>query len=242
MNLITVKSANHSKNSRKPTKIKFLIIHYTGMQSKRVSLDRLLNTRIKNKVSCHYFVERSGKIIQMVEDQKIAWHAGKSKWKNFINLNLNSIGIELENKGHQFGYQKFTNIQIKRLIFLILKLKKKYHITNSNILAHSDIAPLRKKDPGEKFPWKFLKKKGLGIWYPSLKYSKRVKKKNNIRNIFFKNLYKIGYRYFSIVKRSKNDKLIIKAFQRRYCQSKVDGLIDKKTLIISQYLASKANK
>ena len=149
--------------SRKTRKIKYVIIHYTGMQSEIESIKRLKDP--KSKVSAHYLISVSGKVIQLVKDNDVAWHAGKSRWKNFLNLNKSSIGIELENKGHKFGYEKFTNLQINHLINLCIKLKKKYKIKSSNILGHSDIAPLRKIDPGEKFPWKLLSKKKIGIWH-----------------------------------------------------------------------------
>ena len=114
---------NFSNKIRLKKSIKFVIIHYTGMQSEIVSIKRLKN--IKSKVSCHYFINRKGIIIQMVKDNKVAWHAGKSKWKTFENLNKSSIGIELVNKGHEFGYQNFSNLQIKSLIKLCQNLKKK---------------------------------------------------------------------------------------------------------------------
>ena len=107
-------SPNYSKKSRSSKHIKFVIIHYTGMQSEIASIKRLKNP--KSKVSCHYLINRKGKIIQLVEDRNIAWHAGKSKWKKFKNLNYNSIGIELENKGLRHGYENFTKIQINSLI------------------------------------------------------------------------------------------------------------------------------
>ena len=115
-------SPNFSSKKRNSKDIKFVIIHYTGMQSAIESLKRLKNP--KSKVSCHYLINRKGKIIQMVKDNRVAWHAGKSKWKNFVNLNRNSLGIELENKGHQYGYQNFSNLQIMSLINLCKKLKK----------------------------------------------------------------------------------------------------------------------
>ena len=115
-------SPNFSKKIRKFKEIKFVIIHYTGMQSEIESVKRLKNQ--KAKVSCHYLINRKGQIFQMVKDKNIAWHAGKSKWKNYVNLNKNSIGIELVNKGHQFGYQNFSKDQIKSLINLCKKLKK----------------------------------------------------------------------------------------------------------------------
>jgi len=237
MNLISIKSPNFSKKTRNIKEIRFLIIHYTGMQSMRESIKRL--TSIKHKVSCHYLINRQGKIFQMVEDRKIAWHAGKSKWGKLKNLNSNSIGIELVNKGHKFGYQKFSRKQISALVKLCFKLKIKYKIKNRFILGHSDIAPLRKSDPGEKFPWLELKKRKIGIWHSLSKKSSLFKKLSgkDIRKIFFKNLYKVGYRYFNKKKHSKTDKLIIKSFQRRFRQEKVDGKIDLECLKISFNLA-----
>lgn len=238
MNLIPLKSYNFSKKARNKGKIKFLIIHYTGMQSMRASIKRLIN--IRYKVSCHYLISREGKIFQMVEDNKVAWHAGKSKWGKKENLNKNSIGIELVNKGHRLGYQKFSKKQINALVELSIKLKKKYKIKNRCILGHSDIAPLRKSDPGEKFPWFKLKERNVGIWYSLKNNNNSFLKKlnaNNARKLFFKNLYSIGYRYFNIEKSSKTDKLIIKSFQRRFRQEKVNGKIDLKCLKISDYLA-----
>ena len=228
-------SPNFSKNPRKSNKIKVLIIHYTGMQSKIASVKRLLNP--KYKVSCHYLIDRKGKITKMVDEDKIAWHAGKSKWKNFTNINESSIGIELVNKGHKYGYEKFTKSQINCLIQISLKLKKKYKIENSNIIGHSDIAPFRKQDPGEKFPWKKLNKKNIGIWYKNLKLKPKKLTNKKINNLFFNNLYKIGYRYFNKNKRSKKDIYLIKAFQRRFNQKNITGVVDTKTFIISHFLA-----
>ena len=237
MNLISIKSPNYSKKARNKDKIRFLIIHYTGMQSMRASVKRLTNP--KHKVSCHYLIDRNGKIFQMVEDNKIAWHAGKSRWQKLKNLNKNSIGIELVNRGHEFGYQKFPRKQINTLIKLSAKLKRKYKIKNRFILAHSDIAPLRKSDPGEKFPWSELRKRKIGMWYSLNKKSSSSKRfdAKNIRNIFFKNLYKIGYRYFNKNKSSKTDKLIVRSFQRRFRQKRVNGKIDLECLKISSNLA-----
>ena len=123
MKIITNFSPNFSKKPRKLKEIKFIIIHYTGMQSEIESVNRLKNP--KAKVSCHYLINREGNLIKMVKDRYIAWHAGKSKWKNFINLNNYSIGIELVNKGHLLGYQNFTKKQINSLIILCKQLKKK---------------------------------------------------------------------------------------------------------------------
>ena len=205
------------------------------MQSARVSMKRLKNP--KSKVSCHYLIDRNGDTYKMVDDNKIAWHAGKSKWKNVSNLNKNSIGIEIQNKGHLIYYQHFSNKQISSLIVLIKLLIKKYKINKSNVLGHSDIAPLRKKDPGEKFPWSFLSTKGVSIWYPKFKLKKKEIKSKTKRRIFFKNIHKIGYRFFNLSKKSKRDREVIMAFQRRFLPREVDGKITAKTLKISQLLA-----
>ena len=235
MKIITNYSPNFSKKIRKKKQIKFVILHYTGMQSEIESIKRLTNQ--KTKVSCHYLINRKGLIIRMVKDKNIAWHAGKSKWKNFINLNKFSIGIELVNKGHQFGYQNYTNKQINNLIVLCKKLKKKYKINTENFLGHSDIAPLRKADPGEKFPWKKLSQFKLGKWYQQKNFI-AVKNKKKKEKIFFKNIKKLGFRYFNIERRNSKDKKIIKSFQQHYMPYNVTGKLDQKTFIISQYLTN----
>ena len=229
------KSLNFSKKPRSLRAIRYLIIHYSGMQSGRVSMDRLKNP--KSNVSCHYFIQRNGSIYSMVEDNKIAWHAGKSKWRNLNNLNKHSIGIEIQNKGHFISYQNYPKKQISSLIRLIKILMKKYKIKKKNILGHSDIAPLRKLDPGEKFPWHFLSKKGVAIWYVKNELKTYENDFKNRRKIFFRNIHKIGYRFFSLSKKSYKDRKIIIAFQRRFLPEEVNGKITKKTFKISQILA-----
>tara|TARA_E500000178_G_scaffold216244_1_gene213466 strand:+ start:1848 stop:2555 length:708 start_codon:yes stop_codon:yes gene_type:complete len=233
MKIIPSFSPNYSSKTRPKGDIKFLIIHYTGMQSEIESIKRLQNPKFK--VSCHYLINRKGKVIQLVKDKNIAWHAGKSKWKNFTNLNKTSLGIELVNRGHEFGYQKFSIYQIKSLLKLCKYLKKKYKINKENFLGHSDIAPLRKTDPGEKFPWKKLSTYNFGKWYN--KNSRVIPLNEKKRySLFFKNLQKIGYRYFNLQKRTKNDKKIIKCFQQHFLPNNVTGKIDKKTYEISHFL------
>ena len=235
MKIIPNLSPNYSKKNRPKREIKFVIIHYTGMQSEIESIKKLKDP--KHQVSCHYLINRKGEIIRMVNDLKIAWHAGKSKWKTFTNLNNNSIGIELVNKGHRFGYQSFSKKQISSLIALCKNLKKKYLIKKENFLGHSDIAPLRKIDPGEKFPWKKLSNNNLGKWYKN--NGKFLKSNYELSEItFFKNLKKIGFRYFNVSKRNYKDKRIIKSFQLHYLPNNVTGKIDKKTLIVSHFLSS----
>ena len=150
-------------------------------------------------------------------------------------MNNCSIGVELANLGHDFGYQAFPKRQINSLIKLGKFLKIKYKIKTENFLGHSDIAPLRKKDPGEKFPWKKLSKFQLGKWYND-KSKENKNKIEKTQNNFFKNIFKIGYRYFYLTKRSKTDSFIIRAFQRRYLPKNVTGKLDKKTHKISELL------
>ena len=155
-------SPNFSTSARNKKKIKYIVYHYTGMRSETKAVKRL--TDDNTNVSCHYFIKRNGQIILMVPELYEAWHAGKSRWKKDISLNKNSIGVEISNRGHEFGYQNYSKEQIFSLIKLSKYLIKKYKINRSNILGHSDIAFERKKDPGEKFPWRYLANKKIGIW------------------------------------------------------------------------------
>ena len=134
-------SPNSSKKLRKIQDIEFIIIHYTGMQSKIESIKRLMSPR--HKVSCHYLIDRKGQILKMVNENKVAWHAGKSKWKKINNLKDKSIGIELVNKGHEHGYEKFTNFQINQLIKLCLSLKGLYQIPSLYFFnfCHGNFSP-----------------------------------------------------------------------------------------------------
>ena len=233
-------SPNFSKKKRPKNSIKMIIIHYTGMQSERESMIRLCNP--KSKVSSHFVINQNGKIYRLVQDNQIAWHAGKSCWAQYKNLNKNSIGIELVNKGHQFGYTTFKKKQLSSLTKICKSLIKKYKIKKKNVIGHSDVSPLRKIDPGEKFPWRQLANNKIGIWHsckPSLlrKYRniKILEKKDKIK--FIKNLNKIGY-CFSSKKKSFLVKML-KAFQRHYRQELINGHADKECLIIAQNLSKK---
>ena len=230
-------SPNFSTRRRNPKKIKYIVYHYTGMRSESKAIKRLTDDRAK--VSCHYFIKRNGQIILMVHELYEAWHAGRSRWKRDVFLNKNSIGIEISNKGHGFGYENFSKSQISSLIKLSKYLIKKYHIKISNILGHSDIAFERKKDPGEKFPWSYLANYKIGIWHRinerNLK-KYRNKKISKIENIMFlKYLTKIGY-FTKTLSKNKKFKLF-KSFQRRFRQKLVNGRIDKECLIIAEKLS-----
>ena len=157
LNLTKHYSINFSLPKRKPKTIKFIILHYTGMKKETKAIQKLCN--YTSKVSSHYFIKNSGEVLNLVPDIFEAWHAGKSKWDKYSMLNKYSIGIEIQNPGHDHGYKKFNIKQISSLKKLLNYLIKKYKIDKKNILGHSDVAPNRKKDPGEKFPWKDLAKK-----------------------------------------------------------------------------------
>ena len=235
-------SPNFNLIKRKKNQVKFIIFHYTGMQKESEAISKL--TEIQSEVSSHYLIKNNGEIITMVPNLYTAWHAGKSFWKNYKFLNKNSIGIEISNPGHEFNYKKFSNKQINSLLKLSKFLIKEYKINQKNILGHSDIAPGRKKDPGEKFPWKYLAKNRIGLWHSlrnkTLKNSRMIKTDDKNKEYFLKNLFKIGY----LKKNAKdiNNKyltLVVKAFQRRYRQELINGKIDRECLLISENLINK---
>ena len=236
MKINPINSKNFDPRKRSKKSIKFIILHYTGMQSERESIKRLCDP--KSKVSSHFVINQKGEIYRLVQDNRIAWHAGKSCWGKYKNLNKNSIGIELVNKGHDFGYTNFKKKQLFSLIKLCKSLIKKYKIKRKNIIGHSDIAPLRKIDPGEKFPWEDLANKKIGIWH---QYKRKelinlrgfnVPNKSKLK--FFKKLKKIGYCFIS--KEKINYLKIIKNFQRHYRKELINGIIDKECMIIADNL------
>ena len=163
LNLTTNYSINFNYPKRRKNLIKFVIIHYTGMKNESKAIQKLCDS--KSKVSSHYFIKSDGKILSLVPDLYEAWHAGKSNWKGLKYLNKFSIGIEIHNPGHEHGYKKFKLKQISSVKKLLMHLIKKYKIKTNCILGHSDIAPNRKKDPGERFPWKNLAKDNLCLWH-----------------------------------------------------------------------------
>jgi len=238
-------SPNFNPKKRASKNIKFIIFHYTGMKRESEAINRLTN--IQSEVSSHYLIKNNGNILTLVPDLYEAWHAGRSSWKSYKSLNQNSIGIEITNPGHEFGYKKFSKKQIFSLLRLSNFLIKKYKIDHKNILGHSDIAPERKKDPGEKFPWEYLSKNEIGLWHT-------LKKKELMKNrgfkiskiekkLFFNNLFKIGYsKKFPIsLDKARYLKEIIKTFQRRFRQELVNGNIDQECLLISENLIERYN-
>ena len=239
LKMATCYSPNFSLPKRTKNRIKFIIIHYTGMKKESAAIKRLQDP--KSKVSSHYLIKKNGETINLVPDLYEAWHAGVSRWKHFKSLNKNSIGIEITNPGHQHGYKRFSKQQIFSLQKLLNILVKKYKIEKKYILGHSDISPGRKKDPGEKFPWEMLAKNKLSFWHNlDQKKIKKFREKNLTtridENLFLKNLHKIGYNDVERFKSHKNIKYLTLAFQRRFRQSLVNGKIDKECLLISKNL------
>ena len=236
-------SPNFNPKKRSVKQIKFIIFHYTGMKNESAVIKKFI--QIQSEVSSHYLIKNNGELVTFVPELYTAWHAGKSIWRKYKSLNKNSIGIEISNPGHEFNYRKFSKKQITSLLRLSLFLIKKYKINPKNILGHSDIAPDRKKDPGENFPWKYLAKNKIGLWHSltsrTLKENRTVKTSKISKECFLSNLFKIGYSK-KIPKNKKKKKyltFIIKAFQRRFRQELINGKIDKECLLISKNLLKK---
>ena len=203
---------NYSSRKKNKT-VKYIVLHYTGMINLQSAYCRLNSTL--SDVSAHYLISRSGKIYNLLCLKLKAWHAGKSQWKNDKNINDNSIGIELENKGHDYGYTEFTDRQYKSLKKLLHFLKTIYRINDECILFHSDISPNRKKDPGEKF---ILKKIGIS------RFNNYKIKNDNLSIIQMLCLYGFSEKYIKLhlddciiaTKRSLNYKKITKNIDEKF--------------------------
>ena len=216
-----MKIANKSSpnyDERRYRKIKYIIIHYTGMISSQASIRRLRDK--KSKVSAHYFIDDRGILSRLVDDKNVAWHAGISFWNNDKSLNKNSIGIEIQNKGEPSNYEKFKSKQIKVLIELILFLKSKYRVKDYYILGHSDIAPDRKTDPGYLFPWTLLKKNNIGI-LPSKKVSRKRTLKNSEIPVVQTLLKEFGYQINITGNMDLQTIFVLNAFQSHYVQKSI---------------------
>ena len=201
-----------SKNfdSRK-AKIEYIVLHYT--ETKNLSEAINLLTEEKRKVSSHYLIDTNGKIYNLVSDSKRAWHAGVSSWQGQDDINSRSLGIEIVNEGEKKA-SYYPDLQISALIELIKNLIKKHKIHSYNILGHSDIAPLRKIDPGKYFPWKILSENMIGIWAENERQD--IFLKNDDVDLLLANLKKIGYSYIDLSEKNKNNLKIIDAFHRHF--------------------------
>ena len=242
----TYKSSSFDKRKR-GTSLKFIILHYTAIRSNIDTLNRFCDK--KNKVSSHYLINKIGEIYRIVDINNRAWHAGKSFWNGSTDINSESIGIELDNSGHFYDFENYPDIQIKSLIFLIKYIFKKHIIDTGSILGHSDVAPYRKIDPCEKFPWYLLEKEKI-TFLPKKASKKIVEKverylKNNLKKNSTKHktlhmLKKIGYNVNPAYKDNKKLISLIKSYQMHYRQNKISGKIDLETykLIQSHYYRS----
>lgn len=199
--------------------VSIIVLHYTGMKTAEEAIARLRDPAAK--VSSHWLVAEDGQIVRLVDESKRAWHAGKSHWRGVTDINSASVGIEIVNPGHEFGYRPFPDEQVESVIRLTAAIKDRYRITRGNVVGHSDIAPARKQDPGELFPWGKLARLRLALPRPT-------------RNLmdpgwtdagFLLALERFGY--------DVTDGLAATvAFQRRFRPELVDGTIDAECRMI----------
>ncbi|MEM9443504.1 MAG: N-acetylmuramoyl-L-alanine amidase [Pseudomonadota bacterium] len=198
-----------------------LILHYTGMKSASAALDRLCDPEAK--VSAHYLIDEDGHVLRLVDEHRRAWHAGISYWRGRERLNDCSIGIEIVNPGHEWGYRPFTEAQYRALEHLCSDIMSRWSIAPFRLLAHSDIAPDRKEDPGELFDWQRLANAGIGLWPKDGEGAWRPMDK------VIRQLHEVGYSLPDPVDGQAPRRRLV-AFQRRYRPERVDGELDQKTL------------
>jgi len=210
LNIIDALSPNFDDRS---LPITMLVLHYTGMRDAESAIARLRDPEAK--VSAHYLVAEDGTILRLVPEESRAWHAGRSFWRGITDVNSASIGIEIVNPGHEFGYRPFPDEQVSALIPLVSEIKERHGITRGNIVGHSDIAPARKQDPGELFPWGKLARLRLALPRPT----KNLMDPHWTDGGFLLALERFGY--------DVSDPLAaVVAFQRRFRPELIDGTID----------------
>lgn len=159
MSIVELPSPNYNHRN---APVDILLLHYTGMQSAQAALDRLCDPAAK--VSAHYVVDEDGTTYQLVDEAFRAWHAGAAYWAGLRDINAHSVGIEIVNPGHEFGYRAFPLRQMEAVLTLAKEIADRHRIAPARVLGHSDVAPLRKEDPGELFDWSFLAGNGIGLW------------------------------------------------------------------------------
>lgn len=205
MRLVERPSPNHDA---RPGAVDMLVMHYTGMRTAGEALARLCDPAAK--VSAHYTIDRDGTVYAHVPEERRAWHAGLSYWRGERNVNARSIGIEIVNPGHEFGYVPFANAQIDALVLLSKGILARHPIPKRNVVGHSDVAPSRKQDPGELFPWARLAGEGIGIWPAPASPA----------DSFAASLARYGYD----PEAPPGD--VVTAFQRHFRPSCIDGMAD----------------
>ena len=215
--------------------VDILVLHYTGMQSAEAALKLLTN--VEGKVSSHYAVDEDGTIYSLVPENMRAWHAGVSSWGGATDINSRSIGIEIVNPGHEFGYRPFTAIQIAAVIELCKGILRRWPITPARVLAHSDVAPGRKIDPGELFPWDELARHGIGRWpqpqtvssgLPSVGPGESGERVLRLQG----DLARYGYGLETTGVFDERSQIVISALQRHFRRSRFDGIADGETQLI----------
>jgi N-acetylmuramoyl-L-alanine amidase len=211
-----------------------LVLHYTGMQTGEAALARLRDPAAE--VSAHYLVEEDGRIFALVPEERRAWHAGRGVWQGETDVNAASIGIEIVNPGHEFGYRAFPDAQIEAVIALTADIRSRWSIADARIIAHSDLAPERKEDPGELFPWKRLAQAGHGLWFEPAQ--ERIAALGGFLQVgdegigvvvLRAGLHRLGYGLQPGSTYDAETATTVKAFQRHWRQSRVDGVADGET-------------
>jgi N-acetylmuramoyl-L-alanine amidase len=212
-----------------------LVLHYTGMPDGPSALARMQENK-EPRVSAHYMVEEDGRIFRLVPEDKRAWQAGRSSWRGQEDLNSRSIGIEIVNPGHEWGYRPFPDPQITSVIALCKAILSRWPIPQTRIVAHSDIAPARKEDPGELFPWKRLSEEGIGLWpaktrpEPWMMHNVSLGDAGVTVERLQSDLATIGYTVPVHGKFDEETAAVVRAFQRRWRQSRVSGEGDPETV------------
>jgi N-acetylmuramoyl-L-alanine amidase len=227
MSYIETPSPNFDARTAPPDMI---VLHYTGMPTGEGALAKMCDPEAK--VSAHYMVEEDGRIFSLVPDERRAWHAGKSSWLGETNINAVSIGIEIVNPGHEFGYRKFPDVQIEAVIDLIADVRSRWTIPDARILGHSDVAPDRKEDPGELFPWKRLAEAGHGLWVESgaAPGAALAEGEEGLGVLALQaGLSRLGYDCPPTGKFDEGTATVVRAFQRHWLQSRFDGVADGET-------------
>ena len=224
LTIIDAPSPNFDARTKVPDMI---VLHYPGMQTGEAALARLCDPEAK--VSSHYLVEEDGRIFRLVAEERRAWHAGVSFWKGEEGVNHASIGIEIVNPGHEFGYRAFPEAQVAAVIALVADIRTRWEIEDSRIIGHSDVAPARKQDPGELFPWKRLAEAGHGVWAeadpaPGEPLSEGAEGVGVFA--LQAGLTRLGYDCAPTGKFDQNTREVVLAFQRHWVQTRFDGVAD----------------
>ncbi len=224
-------SPNYSdrKNDQRPDMI---VLHYTGMSDADAALERLCAP--ESQVSAHYFVYEDGRIVQMVPENRRAWHAGVSSWAGESDINSCSIGIEIANPGHDYGYPDFPKRQIAAVTALCRGIQTRNTIAPERVLAHSDVAPARKQDPGEKFPWRTLYDSGVGHWVKPARIVEgglllSLGDSGDAVAAMQESLRKYGYGITASGTYDSATHEVVKAFQRHFRPDQIDGITDEST-------------